>query len=734
MQIADCRFLISDWTRARVPNLKSAICNLQSAFVVLIVGATLGNAQDTVRAPASSGIAARAQLNARDDIAFRAMTIPDTVWVGQQATYQVGVFLSDEIRGRLRRNPVFVPPELRSMLAYDLASLNSVPRYAGSRRYEVHVFQRALFPLTAGRHEIPPARLEYALPLSNSFFAREESHSARTQSLVVIAREPPATGQPPGYRGAVGRLALQTRIDRRTQRTGDPFTFTAVVLGTGNVSLLPRPDLSVPWADVVPGAVRVQMDSSTTLVRGRKEFDWILTPIRPGRQAVPAIRYPFFNPYSEQYEVAFGRPDSLTISGSPVVADRSAADTTPVLPVRRTYEGQVPAPITDSALFWFLVAVAPIPLAFVSLGRRQRPVKTTLPEDRLKEAVRAGGADPAIVRRIFARAVAERTNLTAIEMTDQEALRWALRRAGVSDSTAIGTVALLASLDESVFGGAESLAAVNPERALVLLRAVDEEARSRAAIASRRVNRRMLGLVLLGVVSASAWAATQDVVASTVFANGLAAYDAREFGSARQEFFELAQARPRAADAWFNFGTASWQLEDTAAAVIGWQRAMRLDPMSSDARSLLRLGPGTPRLWHGVPPVSLTVLGITGASLWLAGFALLAVGRRRRQGLLTRIGASCALIAVVVFLGGIKQRDIIDGRNDAVVLSSARLRAMPVLSSEAGIEAQPGEVVRILGHQGAWMRVELSDRRHGWVEAQRLQPLAQAEATFSIAR
>ncbi len=169
-------------------------------------------AQDSVRV---GGIAARAQLDARDDIAFRAMAIPDTVWVGQQATYQVGVFLSDEIRARLRRNPVFVPPELRSMLAYDLASLNSIPRYAGSRRYEVHVFQRALFPLTAGRHEIPPARLEYALPLSNSFFAREESHSARTQSLVVIAREPPPAGRPPDFRGAVGRLSLQTRAPRR---------------------------------------------------------------------------------------------------------------------------------------------------------------------------------------------------------------------------------------------------------------------------------------------------------------------------------------------------------------------------------------------------------------------------------------------------------------------------------------------------------------------------------------
>jgi hypothetical protein len=702
------------------------------AGLLLTTGAA--NAQDSVRPPAGSGIAGRAQLNAAEDIAFRAMAIPDTVWVGQQSTYQVGVFLSDEIRGRLRRNPVFVPPELRSMLAYDLASLNSVPRYAGSRRYEVHVFQRALFPLTAGRHEIPPARLEYALPLSNSFFAREESHSARTQSLVVIAREPPAAGRPAEYKGAVGRLALQTRLDRRNQRTGDPFTYTVVVLGTGNVSLLPRPELTVPWADVVPGAVRVAMDSSTTLVRGRKEFDWILTPVSPGRQAVPVIRYPFFNPYTEQYEIAVGRADSITINGAAVVADRSAADTTPVLAVRRTYEGQVPAPITDSTLFWVLIALAPLPLLGVSFGRRPRPVRTTPPETQLRDAVRDGSASPALVRRIFARAVSDRTSLTALEMTDEAAMRRALRRAGVSEQTASDAAAFLIALDAAVFGGTETKPSVNHERALSLLRSIDEEARSRAAIVASRLHRRTIGVGLVVFISATAWAAQHDVVASTVFANGLTAYDAREFGSARQAFFELAQARPRAADAWFNFGAASWQLDDTAAAVIGWQRAMRLDPTKGDTRELLRLGPGTPKLWHGVPPVTVTTLAVVGASCWLSGFLLLAIGRRRRHVLLRQIGGTLAIAAGLVLLAGIRQKGIIDGRDAGVVLSSSRLRAMPVLSSEAGIEAQPGEVVRLLGQQGAWMNVELSDKRRGWIEAQRVQTLQQAEVTFSIAK
>jgi uncharacterized protein YgiM (DUF1202 family) len=59
---------------------------------------------------------------------------------------------------------------------------------------------------------------------------------------------------------------------------------------------------------------------------------------------------------------------------------------------------------------------------------------------------------------------------------------------------------------------------------------------------------------------------------------------------------------------------------------------------------------------------------------------------------------------------------------------------MPVLSSEAGIEAQPGEVVRVIGQQGAWMNIELTDKRHGWIEAQRVQTLQQADVTFSIAK
>jgi uncharacterized protein YgiM (DUF1202 family) len=58
------------------------------------------------------------------------------------------------------------------------------------------------------------------------------------------------------------------------------------------------------------------------------------------------------------------------------------------------------------------------------------------------------------------------------------------------------------------------------------------------------------------------------------------------------------------------------------------------------------------------------------------------------------------------------------------VLSPTRLRALPALSGDAGVEAQSGELVHVTMRQGAWTRVRLSDGRPGWVEAQRLEQLA----------
>ena len=64
-----------------------------------------------------------------------------------------------------------------------------------------------------GRFAIPPAQLVYSLPLSASFFSREETHELQTDSTVIVAVEPPTQGRPSDYGGAVGNLRVAAKLD-----------------------------------------------------------------------------------------------------------------------------------------------------------------------------------------------------------------------------------------------------------------------------------------------------------------------------------------------------------------------------------------------------------------------------------------------------------------------------------------------------------------------------------------
>lgn len=652
------------------------------------------------------------------------MVLPETVYVGQQATYQVGVFLSEEVRARLRRNPQFQPPEVRSTLAFDLPSpQGSFTRTVGERRYDVHVFQRALFPLTTGTHVIPSSRLDYALPLSNSFFAREESHSARTGPLTLVARYPPMDGRPADYRGAVGSLSISSRVDTRSLRVGDPLTFTVSVDGVANVSLLPRPTLRIAWAEVVESGERVELDNSAVVIRGRKDFDWIVTPRQAGTQQLPAVRYPYFNPQTERYEIAITPPESLTVRpGTSIVAERAAADSVRPVAIRRIYAGEVPTPLSSRGAYWFVLAMAPVPALALAMARRPPRARTPQPMQVLQAlSASAMPVDPPQLRRVYAAAIAARVQATAAAMSDHRTLVRTLRRAGVTGDTAARADTLLSELDAVVFGRVGAMDPGAPRRANEIVHAIDEEARAPHALGERaRAGAKVL-LLLLPFAAMTASAARTDPVAESAFREGVAAYDGRRFGEARDAFAELAEARPRSADAWMNLGSASWQLADTAAAVIGWHRAMRLQPMAQDVRDLLRLTPG-PRS-GAVPAVSLSMIALIGGSLWLLGWGLLALAVRRRAPVTRHPGIAAIVASAVIALGGLRQADLLAGRESAVVVSPTRLRAMPTLGAEAGAETLLGEVTRIRGQQGVWTLIQLADGRRGWLESRRLEGL-----------
>jgi len=674
-------------------------------------------------------VVARARIDTSLDVNFRALTEPETVYVGQQANYEVAVFLNETVRDRLRRNPTFFPPDMQAMLAYDLPPVTGEPpkRKVGTRCFDALVYQRALFPLVPGRFVIAPAQLVYALPLTSSFFSREESHELVTDSTILVAVEPPSAGRPREYTGAVGDLAIASRLDSRRGRVGDPMLLTIRLSGAGNVKLLPPPKLDISWANLVRADERVLIDSAARKIRGAKEFDWVLTPKVAGELDLPPIRYGYFNPETRRYEVTAAAGERVTIApGALAMIDTSRAE--PLLPLRGHYRGPVDRPPQNLAYFWLTLALAPVPAVAGRMRRRPRRVAPLTAAARLRAMARHPRQvhDACELRRVYANALGERLGLSSERFTRPGTLARALRRAGVSVGVATDAESLLRQLDEAAYGQSTLLPNGSVERAASILKATESEALPRTELRLPPVLGILLVLAIpLSVVTVRALSIS---AAERAFDDGVRAYAARQFVVARGAFANAASEGRWAPDAWANLGTAAWAAGDTANAVVGWQRALRLEPAAGDLRDRLQLAqPAAFGSLGFVPPVSSTVLLWSALVTWCIAWLLSAIVTFRRT-MPGRVGVrrwayTAGILGVVQLLGGLDVDQRLAARDLIVVRATTRLSSDPALVGEAKSTAVVGEVARAVRRQGAWTFVSLDDQREGWVESTNLASL-----------
>jgi len=693
-------------------------------------------------------VVARVPLDSAQGVNFHAVIVPDTVYVGQQATYQVGVFIDDQLRVRLRRNPEFVPPDPQGMLAYELtpAAPDPATRRVGHHVFEVHVFERAFFPLAPGRYEVPSAMLGYSLPLSLSFFSREENHTLLAESLAVVVLPPPAAGRPADYLGAVGDLHLAEHLDSSAARVGDPMRFTVSVAGRGDVNLFPRPALGVPWASAVPAQERVRLDTTTEEVRGIKEFDWLVTPRDSGRLAVPPIRYPYFNPYTERYEIAVTHPDSVRVApGQLAAADTAKADATPLLLLRDVYRGTPHRPLYQSPFFLVIGLAGPLPVLVLSARRRprRRTARPIAAAELLRRLVRdRHAADARTIRGLFVQALGARFILGPAVLTLPGALAHTLRREGVTTGTAERAELLLSALDRASFGGAVMSRDATTEsaaRAVAVYDAVIAEARSAPPRPRGRVAERlrsmppgntMVVLLLATAITATGLLAQQIETSTTAnagreFAAGAASYRAGDYASAAAQFAAVTQLAPGAPDGWVNAGIAAWAAGDTADAVVAWQRGGRLEPEARDVREFLALvrAPQDGAVAR-IPRVPAPWAADASLACWLAACALATrrVARKRRV-------ASFATIALVALaLAGawaaVRANEDAAAAHLAVVGPSATLHSAPALDAERISRLDAGDVALVLGTHGVWSDIRLDGDREGWIATAHLTSIA----------
>ena len=192
----------------------------------------------------------------------------------------------------------------------------------------------AYFPTRTGRLVVGPGKVEARVlrrvdtpdpwSLLGMPEVRTETIPLATDKIAIDVRPLPG-GAPPEFRGAVGRLSLDVRVDRKEARVGEPVTVTTVIRGEGNLAAAGDPDVrsTVPLRSYEVGG-GTTTDRSGDRLRGERRHEVAFVPEVPGAFSIEPVRLTWFDPFEERYRTQVSDQIRIDVSKNTDGADAGA--------------------------------------------------------------------------------------------------------------------------------------------------------------------------------------------------------------------------------------------------------------------------------------------------------------------------------------------------------------------------------------------------------------------------
>ena len=641
-----------------------------------------------------------------DRVALTMLVPSDTVYAGEQVDLIAAAWIPRDLGQRMRRPPLLTLVTPEGVWAYPAATSSgaALSRQVGGRWIDLFIAHEVVFPLTSGRLIIPPASVEYALPVSFSFFSREERYTLRSDSIAITVLPVPATNPPTSVVGEKLSLALQ--IDPAATRVGEPVDASVTITGIGNVALWPEPPLKWPAGfRVYPAQTDVRISPDAGRIAGSKTVHFLAVPDSSGNFVLPEVRYSYFNATTGRYETASAAPRALAVA--PGAEPRAARVLPPLLPAR----GELASDSVSRTLGWEgWLALLLVPPAFAALARRRRRRAPAA------AVVRSGPERSPLSRleREFLAVLA--SHVSDPFARDGDGLAQALRAAGVDSAVADHVKRVRDRLRAARYGprglGDAAELAAEIEQVLRVLGAD-------GSIGARRphgVVATMLVIAMLGAQHAAPLHSQTVVQQSPLPArtpSAEALFEAGALRAATDSFAARAAREPRDPAHWYNLGATLYRAGADGKATAAWIRAARLAPREPAIRRALRLLPAP-------DPVSAQLLqvgwatpaewGLVAAAGWLLLWLVVAFGGRRRA-VLAVFGA----VAIAALVLGAVEWWRRDQAIAVVIAETAPVRAAPYGGASAAASVPAGGAVLMVRSYGPWVEVYRPDGIHGWV-------------------
>ena len=213
-------------------------------------------------------------------------------------------------------SPKYTPPSLRQFWTAELERKRAQRQVIDGTLYWIEEIRVGLFPITAGRVTIEPAKL--SLPLSTGRGRPQSSNVLITNPVEVDVRPLPQEGKPTNFVGTVGQYRIHAQTDRQTIEAGDGLTLRVRVSGTGNIKTVPAPTVpTLPNMAIYDPQITDAIGIVDSKVRGSRTYEYVIIPSKEGDWTIPAIDYPYFDPQTESYQVARTVPITIDVLPNP---------------------------------------------------------------------------------------------------------------------------------------------------------------------------------------------------------------------------------------------------------------------------------------------------------------------------------------------------------------------------------------------------------------------------------
>lgn len=644
--------------------------------------------------------------------------------------------------------------------------------YNGKIYHTVVWTQYVLFPQKSGTLEIPPITYEGVVVQQNRAIDPIEAFFNGTAGMVEVKKKittpkltihvSPLPAKPSNFSGAVGTFSVSSSVNTDKVKANDAITLKVRVKGTGNMKLISAPEVAFPKDFETYDAKATDNFSLThSGLSGYREFEYLAVPRHPGKYTVPAAEFVYFDTGTHTYKTLKTEPYTIIVEkgsgtggsmSSYVNNQQDVKELNRDILYIKTDEARPHRPddnLFGSWKYWgaYLIPVVLFAVTLV-VGRKRIRDNANIAKSRGRKANKVAKKRLKVAGRLLKEKnqnefydevmralwgyIADKLNIPLATL-NKENVNMQLTDKGVGMDL---IDEFIKALDECEFA---RYAPGNPNenmeavygRAVNVIEKMEDSIRNTA---KPKKSGMAVVVALLALSLATSVSAQTKQEADSLYAK-------ERYEAAAAVYQKVIDKYGVAPELFYNLGNCYYKLDETAKAILNYERAQLLDPSDSDIKANLALARAkttdkvTPASemffvswWRGLANMmkisDWMVVAFTAFVLMLVGilvYAFMSVVRYRKIGAYGAL--ACLAISVVANLSALSQYMTVIHRDYAIVMTPAvTVKSSPSGSSTDLFVIHEGSKVEVLdSSMKEWREVKLEEGKVGWVRVTDLE-------------